>query len=75
MSVILDDQQCHFLDRTDVEASHPEFTLFLPRFDLCILFASPPELMIFLFTIVAVVLAINDKHTLPVKTCQQEEGR
>jgi hypothetical protein len=36
-------------------------------FDLFLLFTPPFELMLLLFSIVVVVLAINDKHTLPVK--------
>jgi hypothetical protein len=54
-----------------IEASHPDLTLFLPSFDLYILFSSPPELMICMFTIVVFVLSITEKHTLPIKTCQQ----
>jgi hypothetical protein len=45
--------------------------LFLLRFDIYILFTCPLEIMRFLLAIVAVVLAINDKYTLLVKTCQQ----
>jgi hypothetical protein len=71
MSVKLDNQHGQFLDQVAAEDSHLELTLFLSSFDLCILFASPPELILLLFSIVADVLTINDKHTLPVKTCQQ----
>jgi len=41
--------------------------LSLLSFDLCILFSSPPEIMLFLFPIVVVILFINENHTLLVK--------
>jgi hypothetical protein len=55
-------------------APPPELTFFIPSFDLCLLFAPPLELMLFLFSIVVVVLAINDKHTLPVKYANTNRG-
>jgi hypothetical protein len=48
-----------------------ETTIFFELSCLYILFASPPELILFLFSIDVVVISINDNHTLSYKTCQQ----
>jgi hypothetical protein len=39
------------------------------------MFASPHELMFFMFSIIVVVLANNEKHTLPVKKHANTKAR
>jgi hypothetical protein len=62
-SVIRDDQRSQFLDRITVEDSHLEITLFLSRFDLCILFTPPPEITL-LITIFDLCILFAPPHEL-----------